>query len=50
MDGESQFFCVFDAPDRGAIDEEKIVLLGKSILSRKSRGIRDSIKQKDKRV
>ena len=35
--GEPLFFVLFDAADRVAIGE-KIVLTGKSILSRKSRG------------
>ena len=37
MIGEPHFFVILDAADRGAIGE-KIVLSGKSILSRKSRG------------
>jgi hypothetical protein len=38
MVGEPHFFVILDAADRGAIGE-KIVLSGKSILSRKSQGM-----------
>ena len=41
-------FLFLDAADRMAIGA-KIVLSGKSILSRKSQGFRDSIKRKGKK-
>ena len=46
--GGPHFFVFLDAADSRAIGA-KIVLSGKSILSRKSRGFRDSIKRKSKK-
>ena len=44
----TQIFLFLDAAD-GMVIGAKIVLSGKSILSRKSQGFRDSIKRKGKK-